>query len=184
MTAELARLLAALDRDPDERLSVCYQLPGSPFRAEVTTVAQAPMVADRFAGRADVWYGTAVLRPGVASGRGTAADVIGVRELSCDLDVKPGGMPSAAAAQAVVHDLSAMLGAEPALVLSGHGFQPHWALERDDETDWPDAGDPRHAAAAELWRRWHALVTRVAKAHGGTVDNVSDLSRIRPCRSR
>ena len=172
---ELARLLEALGRDSRERLSVST-MPGGRFSTVLTTVAEAPELVDP---AGDCWYGVAALDPALSEGRGAAKDVVGVRELYADLDVKVGGLPSFAAAEAVVAELSAMLGTVPvAVVHSGHGLQPHWALERDQTTDWPDSTDSRWTTASALFRRWGRLVAHVAEKHGGAVDNVYDLSRV------
>jgi hypothetical protein len=172
--AELARLLGALDRDPDERLSVNVLVP--PFTSTLSTVADAAGLVDP---NRDCWYSTGVLRPDLAAGRGYARDVIGVRELFADLDVKAGGVPSYDAATAVIADLSTMLGVDPvAIVASGHGLQPHWAIERGDDTDWPSSEDAGWRTAQTLFRRWGRLVAHVAERHGGATDSVFDLSRV------
>ena len=134
-------LLTLLGRGDHEHLSVCH-LAGGTFTSVITTVAEAPAVVAEHAD-GDCWYGTAVIHERVTSGRGAARDVVGVPEVFADLDVKPGGMTSFAAAEAVIRDLSAMLGVDPvAVVHSGHGLQPHWALERDAGTDWADEPRP------------------------------------------
>ena len=177
MTGEMSRLLDALGRAEQERMTVCH-LAGGTFASVITPVAGAPRLVAEHADR-DCWYGTGVLHPRVSTGRGGARDVIGVREVFADLDVKPGGMASTAAAEAVIEDLSAMLGMDPvAVVHSGHGLQPHWAIERDVATDWVDETSPEWVAATALWRRWGRLVAHVAGEHGGAVDNVFDLSRV------
>lgn len=174
VSGELARLLCVLGRDADERLSINILVP--PFRSMLTTVEEAPGLIDP---DRDCWYGTGVLRSDLAAGRGYARDVIGVRELFADIDVKDNGMPSFDAANAVITDLSVMLGTVPAAVVSsGHGLQPHWRIERDHDTDWSGPDDPRWRTAQILWRRWGRLVAHVAERHGGAADSVSDLSRV------
>jgi hypothetical protein len=174
--SDLAKLLDVLGRDPGERLSL-NGLEGGRFRSLVVDVATAVRsVPDP---TKDCWYGTAAIHERVTSGRGYARDVIGVREVSADLDVKPTGLPSWEAARQVVDTLTTMLGVGPvAVVNSGHGLQPHWALERDDRTDWPDETDPRWSDATALWRRWGRLVASVAERYGGHTDSVFDLSRV------
>lgn len=182
MTTQLGQLLAALDRADDERMSVCHA--NGRFVGEVTTVALAPALAAQYTGEdiEGVWFGCQVLHPRVTSGRGTTNDVIGLRSLNADLDVKPGGMGSYAAAQGVIAVLSDLLGTVPtAVVWTGHGLQPHWAIERGLGTDWPDEKDPRHKAAVALWRRWGRLVNNVAAGYGGAVDSTFDLSRVARC---
>jgi hypothetical protein len=182
--SDLRRLLEALGRDPDERMSISHSTGSGPFISRVTTVAEAPALAAEYAARGDnVWFGTqAIAQP--ARGRGTASGVIGLRDLTADLDVdKDDGlrMPTWDAAYGVIDTLSKMLGAGPvAVVVTGHGLQPHWRVELGDGTDWP-LGDDRVANATALWRRWGRLVNVVAKSWGGAADNVSDLSRVMRC---
>jgi P4 family phage/plasmid primase-like protien len=174
--SDLAKLLVLLERGPDERLSINVRRNGT-FKSRVLTVAD--IANGRVPPDEDVWYGVAALHGRVNGGRGNAKDVVGIRELSCDLDVKPGGLPGWDIAEQVIDTLADMLGTAPvAVVNSGHGLQPHWLLERSDRTDWPDEHDPRWLDAVALNRRWGRLVTAVAERYGGRVDTVSDLSRV------
>ena len=178
MTGDLGKLLDVLGRDADERMSICHVNGTGKFTTQICTVREAPAVAASYAD-GDCWYGVGLLHERVTGGRGLAIDVIGLRELYADLDVKVGGMASIDAARKVIAVLADMLGAEPvAIVSSGHGLQPHWAIERDESTDWADEHDPRHGAAVALVRRWGRLVAHVAELHGGSVDSVYDLSRV------
>jgi hypothetical protein len=176
--SDLAKLLDVLGRDPSERLSINgRRLSDGRFASKVVRVRDVARWVPR--SDKDCWYGTAALHRRVKQGRGLAADVVGVRELYADLDVKPGGLASWDAAHQVIDTLAGMLGVGPvAVVNSGHGLQPHWALERSDATDWPDETDPRWADAQALWRRWGRLVASVAEKYGGAVDSVYDLSRV------
>ena len=176
--SELAKLLEELGHDPGERIPVALKDDVGTFRVVIVAVSEADAIGAALAEH-DCWYGAAPLHSRVAAGKGHARDVVGVRELYADLDVKPGGMPTYDAAADVIDDLSAMLGTRPvAVVQSGHGLQPHWAVERGDDTDWPDENDPRHGDATALLRRWGRLVRHVAERHGGSVDGVFNLDRI------
>jgi hypothetical protein len=73
-----------------ERIAICHTPTGGAFTAELTVVEKAPQVAEQYTD-VDCWYSTQPLHPRVLSGRGQAADVVGIRELYADLDVKPGG---------------------------------------------------------------------------------------------
>ncbi|MBA2769843.1 MAG: hypothetical protein H0U35_12095 [Sporichthyaceae bacterium] len=174
---DLSALLTGLGRDGDERLSVCHRDGDGTFVVELVTVREAGTTAHKYMNQ-DCYFGTAPLHERVSSGRGNAADVVGIRELLADLDVGPGKMPSFAAAEDVIRDLSALLDAAPtAVVETGHGLHPHWALERDDTTDWTDETSPKWCQAVSLCRRWGRLVAHIAERHGGSVDPVYDLAR-------
>lgn len=169
--------LEALGFDPDDNVGVCW-IEAGVFRSRVLAVRDALPVVERLAG-ADCWVGANPLRAGITAGRGTAADVIGLRSVWADLDVKPGGMPSYAEAEAVCAVLSSMLGADPvAVVMSGHGLQPRWLVERGEGTDWTAPTDAAARDAAALVRRFGRLVQHVAERHGGSADPVYDLSRV------
>src|SRR4051794_37358761 len=90
MTADLRDLLDLLGRDDDERVTICHD-DGGRFDVEWTTVGKAHVVAERFAGQ-DCWFSAQPLHPRVVTGRGTARDVVGLRDLYADLDVKDGGL--------------------------------------------------------------------------------------------
>jgi hypothetical protein len=144
----------------------------------LTTVEAVPGIAANYAD-ADCWYSTQPLHDRVTSGRGAERDVVGLRELYADLDVKPTGIADYDTAEKIVADLSEMLGVAPvALVHSGHGLQPHWRVERGPGTDWPDETHPHWLDGKALLHRWGRLVAKVADGYGGHVDNVYDLSRV------
>ena len=163
-------LLDALCFEREERISVSWRNGRRDFTPRLVAVADAPaLVAEHADG--DCWIGANPVSA-AASGRGTARDVVALRSLHADLDVKPGGMPSWEAAEAVIDDLSGMLGARPTVVvMSGHGLQPRWMVGHD-----PERFD--NAAARSLHRRWGELVASVARRRGGEVDNAFDISRV------
>lgn len=109
-------------------------------------------------------------------GRSRAADISGLHALYADIDykAKPSGMGSMPEASDLVQDLEGVLGVPPtAIVHTGHGMQPYWALE--PVTITPDNRD--HIAG--VLKRWGMLVRQFAQTHhGGLVDNVFDLPRI------
>jgi hypothetical protein len=135
-----------------------------------------PLPQDR-----DVWFS---LNPGttgyrtlpdgrqVPTNRVTRQTVTRLAALHADLDVGGRGktIPSAEAAKGIVTDLSTMLGTPPiAVIASGHGYQPIWAIEPE-----AFAGDE----ATALLKRWGALVRGVAETYGGEVDSVFELARL------
>ncbi len=177
-TKDQSDLLQMLGRGATERLSISHRPPGGVFYSEITTAQEAPSLVAQYRDM-DCWYGTGVLAATIPRGRGTGADVIGIRELFADLDVKPGGLSSFMAANSVIQELSALLGTRPvAIVATGRGVQPHWPLRRDPGTEWTASDTAARRTAAGILRRWGRLVQAVAERHGGSVDNVYDLARI------
>lgn len=120
----------------------------------------------------NLWF---ALNPGADAGKGrvTIATVTRIAALHADLDIGTGArcMPDAPAARRVVDTLSRMLGTSPvAVILSGHGFQPIWAIDLE-ETLSGEAG-------TDLLRRWGRLVRHVAQNEGGDVDSVFEAARL------
>jgi len=167
-------LLNALHR-PGEHVSICHRDDTGAFRSQILPAGYDAIqaIAEHMTG--DVWHGVNPVRPGI-QGRGTAADVTRLAALWIDLDVKAGAMGGNVAAGDVIADLSTMLGTPPAFIVhTGHGLHPYWPLD-DDALQL--TSDERRADAVALLTRWRRLVTRVATAHHGDVDNVFDLPRV------
>jgi putative DNA primase/helicase len=146
------------------------------FRSKVVPAGiDAFVEVGKHAAGNNVWHGVNPVLP-TSSGRGDLLAVTRLAALWVDLDVKPGAMGSFEDAEAVIADLSIMLGPSPAFVVhTGHGLHPYWLL--DDERLQLTTDQARGDAVA-LLKRWHRLVVRVASAHGGTVDSVFDLPRV------
>lgn len=107
--------------------------------------------------------------------RGTAEDIVRVDSLWADLDVGEGKMPTTEACWTLIRHLSEALDADPqVVVLTGHGLQPRWRLERPVEllTEESREGMTRQLTG------WHQMVKWYAADLGGDVDNVYDLARI------
>ena len=178
MTGQFARLLDALGIAPDERISVCHKFPADDRpTATLGTAHDAPARAERYIGRADLWFGVSPIRADAALSpgqRGTAAQIARIPALWCDLDAKPApaGMGSTAGCIEVAAEISKTLRAGPAaMVASGTGgLHVYWRLAR-----YPEAEHPR---AVGLLRRFGILVQVVARAAGGGADNVFDPARI------
>ncbi|MGC0271723.1 AAA family ATPase [Pseudactinotalea sp. Z1739] len=172
--ATTRELFDALHR-PGEHIAVCHHDAGH-FRATVTPAGDAAILQAGQHMHTDVWHSVNPVRPNV-SGRGTAQDVTRLAALWADLDIGEGVMPTMQAARAVIADLSEMLNDRPVfIVATGHGLHPYWILEDDEHLTLTTP--EKRAAATALLARWRRLVTRVAVAHGGAVDNVYDLARV------
>ena len=162
--------LDAIGYEDHERLSVLLKYPDSEAVGYRLTPAELVELAVDVEDRANLWHSPAVVAA-VGTGRGKAADVVRLPALWADLDVKPGGMPSREAADAVVEGLSGVLGSDPVYVtMSGHGLQPLWALDREDSTDVP--------RITRALRRFGLLVRGVCRQHGGAADSVFDPVRV------
>jgi hypothetical protein len=176
----LVNLVEALGYEEGEVVAVCHrdaQDGGFTSRLVPATADAVWAEASRWVDSSDLWWSINPLTvPEGYGGRGTAEHVTRLAGLYADLDVKPGGLPSIDAADAVIADVSAILGHDPvAEISSGHGKQPLWSVE-DDAADLTD-GDNR-ADARALLRRFGRLVAMVAERHGGHVDTVYDLARV------
>jgi hypothetical protein len=174
--AGFAVLLDSLGCDVGDEIPICHKRPGGVFTPTWTTVADAPETADRLAADSDCWFPpNPVARKG--SGRGAVDDVTRFAALYVDLDVKPTGMPTMVAAEAVVADLASLIEAEPtAVIASGHGLQPLWAMDRDDPATWLD--DANRGDAKAMLRRFGRLARYVAEKRDGRIDSVFDLARV------
>jgi P4 family phage/plasmid primase-like protien len=172
---DFKRLLILLGRHSDEPMSRSTITPDG-FRSRMGTVADAIRIAASKLASRDCYYSTGILRADLDKGRGFERDVIGVRELFADLDVKPGGLASYDDARTVIDRVSTLLGVRPVgVVATGGGLQPHWPLEPQD---WADADDPRWLEVKVVFRRFGRLVAAEAEKVGGKVDSVYDLSRV------
>ena len=161
MSADLERLLKLTKRPG--YMSVCHRDEKGIFKTSVVRTDKAAAAASQAAdsgGGSDVWisFGRIAGPARKNKGRGTAKDVQALTALQVDVDVKVGGMPSMEAAWAVVHDLSTILGVEPAAVTScpgtacspgsswtaqtptGHAMEP--MIRAGRRSSWrPGAGD-------------------------------------------
>lgn len=133
----------------------------------------------------NVWYEINPTSYLLEYGRSNANNITRLAALWADIDFKPkqiadasgatrpGGMGDLPSALDLVHDLSGALGLEPnAIVFTGGGIQPYWVVDNLWITD------DNRADVKLLLKRWKSLVTQLAAAHGGGIDNVFDLARI------
>jgi P4 family phage/plasmid primase-like protien len=176
-SATFPELLDLLGFIEEERVSVCHQPVGGRFTVTIVSPADAGTVIEEVTEDANIWFGVNPIRSDV-TGRGAEIEVTRLACLHSDLDIKPGGLPSFEVAEAVINDLSDILGVRPvAIVSSGHGLQPYWAVDPTDER--ADLTDPAsNAAARTLLRRFGRLAAAVADRYGGKIDSVYDLARV------
>ena len=158
----------------DEFVSIGHDADG-----EFATVVKPPADAAKYVAglpdRANVYFGVNPTKGPARdrAGRGKATDVTRVSAVWADLDVKPGACTDLDTAEAVVDDLSAILGTRPsAITHSGGGLHPYWPIS---DGYISSAGVGR---AQALVRRWGRLVAVVAEKRGARVDSVFDLARM------
>lgn len=184
-------VLVALGFTARERIPICTQAAGGPFKPhlyEVADLAGWCPPQDR-----NVWFGVNPVGRHVRQGRkGGEADVTRVRALFADLDVKPGNsLDTLDQCVTAAWALTEYLGAVPvAMVESGHGLQPIWRVgsprgdrniidrdrTRDEfrETWWRFGAVAQGAARDAVWSPDGAHNTR-------TIDGVFNLDRVLRC---
>ena len=163
-----ALLLDTLGFTEHEFVSIGHDVDGQ-FHTAVGTPAGAGNFVSGLPDGANVYFGVNPVRGPArqGKGRGTAEDVTRLGALYADLDVKPGACQSPTVAEAIIDELSGMLGTRPsAITHSGGGLHPYWPVAE---------GTPGSAA---LLRRWGRLVAVVAESRDARVDSVFDLARM------
>lgn len=167
-------LLAALGHTPDEHIAICHRH-NTTFNTTILRPADAATLITRLPATADIWHQpNPTTGPARTGPRGDATAITRLAALHADLDIKPGGCPNIETAHTIIDTISGLIGEHPtAIVSSGHGLQPYWAIDdgRIDETF-------THADAAGLLRRFGRLAAAVAERHNASIDNTFDLARI------
>lgn len=139
-----------------------------------TTVTRADAVVDTLTENgSNVYF---MVNRSASTDAGRRGDVTAITQamaLYADIDIKPSGMPNWEAGGQLIDRLTDILGCPPvAIVSSGHGLQPYWALDDEEVTD-DNRGD-----IMRLLERWGALVRTQAQLLDGKVDSVFDLPRV------
>ena len=169
MTKPFIELLQRLGRDEDDNLNVAYQSAKQGFKVKATKVRHADSVVDALNDlECNVWY---EINPSQAQGRSKAEDVTRLAAVWIDIDYKDSGIQSPENAYQLIDLLSDLMGVGPsAVVYSGNGLQPYWAIDPEE--------DYTQEAGTSLLMRWGAFVRWVAASQGGQLDSVFDLPRI------
>ena len=169
LTKPFQELLERLGRTPEDTLAVCYQSASQGFRVKNTKVEFADLVVETLTDLgANVWY---EINPSSATGRAKAEDITRLSAVWIDIDFKETGIQSEENAHELVELIADLIGVQPtAVVYSGHGLQPYWAID-------PEESFTQEQASGVL-SRWGAFVRWVAASQGGQLDSVFDLPRI------
>lgn len=176
-TLPFTDVLDHLGYDGTDHLALCYKQGDGPFTTIVNTPAIIAAAAPGFPD-ADVWFSVnPVTGPARTGARGGADTITRLNALYADIDIKPGGCTDLDQAHQLIDDISVVIGTRPTVVIhSGHGLQPLWPIDDEDNAtlDSPE----RTAMAAAVLKRWGRLVATIAATRDISVDSVFDLPRI------
>lgn len=173
----ILELFTRLGKVETDKITVCYFGPSMSWTSKSLPLSNADIFAQTLTQNGmNVYTMVNSVKEGTLTSnnsRGDVNDISRLNALWADLDYKDSGIGNLETAMAMVENLSAILGTNPvAIVHSGHGIQPYWAIEDGDITDL------NRSYVAGISRRFGQLVQRVAEMYGGKVDNVSDLPRV------
>lgn len=167
-----SRLLTRLSRDA-EPIRIAHS-DNMNFRVALVAPEHLDAAIDRLNAESEnVWFEVNPSAYAESYGRSSAHHVTRLAALWADLDYKDSGLGGEPGAWAVIDDLSAAIGTQPAIVVhSGNGLQPYWpildgAITEENRDD-----------IAMLLKRWGVFVQRTAVNNGGAADGVFDLPRI------
>lgn len=169
MTKPFQELLERLGRNEDDHVAICYQSTKQGFRVKDTTVRLADTVVEALSDlESNVWF---EINPSDCSGRAKAENITRLAAVWIDIDYKDSGIQSEENAHELIDLISDLISVPPtAVIRSGHGLQPYWAIDPAEEYT--------QEQASGLLTRWGAFVRWVAASQGGSLDSVFDLPRI------
>jgi len=149
-------------------LSYGYRNPAQDFIGSSDTAGN--LAHRKWSEDQDCWLSVNPIKQ-VSQGRGTAADVVRLAAVFADLDHKFGSFSSIQQMRDFIEEVTQHLGCGPtAIVSSGGGLQPIWAVE--------DGESLSNAEAGNLLKRFGGLIKKVGDRSGIQVDSVFDLSRV------
>lgn len=173
----ILELFTRLGKTETDKVTVCYFGPKNSWTSKMLPLSNADIFAQTLTANGMNVYTmvNSVDESTITSNntRGDVNDITRLNALWADLDFKDNGINDEESARAVIESLSDILNCQPAAIVhSGHGLQPYWAVE-DGDID-----DLNRSMIAGVARRFGQMIQRVAEIHGGKVDNVSDLPRV------
>lgn len=169
LTKPFQELLERLGYEADDTVKVCYQSASQGFKVKATKLQLADAVVETLTDlKANIWY---EINPSNTPARARAEDITRLAALWIDIDYKATGIQSKDNAHELIELVSDLLGVTPtAVVHSGHGLQPYWAID--------PAEDYSQETASAILQRWGSFVRWLAASQGGQLDSVFDLPRI------
>ena len=162
-------LLERLGRTEDDNVTICYQSAVQRFTAKTIKVSMAESTVSALDTlNNNIWF---EINPSSVAGRATASDITGLAAVYIDIDYKDSGAGSIAKAKELVDLLSDLIGVGPsAVVYSGHGIQPYWSIDPEEDFD--------QSLAQGLLNRWGAFARFIGGSIGIQLDSVFDIPRI------
>ena len=167
--AQFTELLGRLGREADDNVTICYQSAIQRFTAKKIRIDLAESTIEALDSLGNnIWY---EINPSNSSARASLDNITQLAALYIDIDYKDDGAGTVAKARELVELLSDLIGVGPsAVVYSGHGIQPYWAIDPAEDFD--------ATLAQGILNRWGAFVRFVGGSIGVDLDSVFDLPRI------
>ena len=169
MDSQFSELLYRLGRTDDDAVTICYQSSIQRFMAKTIKVSLAESTITALDSLSNnIWF---EINPSRVAQRATATDITQLAAFYIDIDYKDSGAGSVAKGRELVDLLSDLIGVGPsAVVYSGHGIQPYWAVDPEEDFD--------PVLAQGILNRWGAFTRFIAGSLGIQLDSVFDLPRI------
>ncbi len=168
-STQFVELLERLGRTPTDNVTICYQSNVQRFTSKTIKISLAESTIQALDSLGNnIWY---EINPSSATGRASLDDITQLAAVYIDIDYKDGGAGSVANAKQLIELLSDLIGVGPSVVVySGHGIQPYWAIDPEEEFE--------PVLAQGILNRWGAFTRFVAGSIGVELDSVFDLPRI------
>ena len=168
-SAQFVELLERLGRTEQDNVTICYQSSVQRFTGKTIKIALAESTVQALDSLGNnIWF---EINPSRATGRASLDDITQLAAVYIDIDYKDGGAGSVEKAKELVELLSDLIGVGPsAVVYSGHGIQPYWAIDPEEDFE--------PLLAQGLLNRWGAFARFIAGSLGVQLDSVFDLPRI------
>ena len=168
-SAQFVELLERLGRTPEDSVTICYQSAIQRFTAKTIKVAFAESTVTALDTLSNnIWF---EINPSDITGRASADNITQLAAVYIDIDYKDGGAGSIAKAKELIELLTDLIGVGPsAVVYSGHGIQPYWAIDPEEDFE--------PVLAQGILNRWGAFARFVGGSLGIQLDSVFDLPRI------